>query len=134
MSEFKIGDKVFVIRNWTDVESVKYTCTKRIDINNCIGNLYRIVAVCTDRSYKLSCSESQWFPECVLVKECDKEYLAGTWIPLGTGEDWDVPAPTQDRCTITIERFGANGRKYVSGCVEITERCFEYLWDEYIDE
>lgn len=129
---FKIGDKVFVVRDWTDEESVKYACTKRIDINNCIGNLYRVVAVCTDRSYKLSCSESQWFPECVLVKECDKEYLAGTWIPLDDGEKLKASDPAQDRFTLTIERFGTDGKKYMCGVADICEVEFYAMWDCYV--
>lgn len=131
--EFKVGDRVKWVRDWSKLKL--YT--------EYIGKEYIIDEIDVGYEYPYHLKEVDlWIPGVALEKvEEDildllknKKYVAGTWIPLGTGEDWESSNPAQDRCILTIKRFGPDNKRYISGRVEITEDAFDELWDEYIDE
>ena len=132
MSEFKVGDRVKWVYDWSSL--IMYI--------GYIGKEYTIDEIDVGYVYPYHLKEVDlWIPgkelekveEDILDLLKSKRYVAGTWIPLGKEEDCGVSAPAQDRCTITIERFGADGKKYVSGCTDIDECTFDELWDEYIE-
>lgn len=133
--KFKVGDEVVVTRNYTDDEAIEYNCLRvYYKFDELVGRSFKIMLSNPDGSYILENCGGQWFPECVLMSraafEIEQAKIRGQLLP-----DVKPEQPVDgDRCTITLERFGADGKKYVSGCVDITERGFEYLWDEYIEK
>ena len=130
MSEFKVGDRV----KWSWHKSPLYI--------EYVGKEYTIDEIDVGYEYPYHLKEVDlWISGDELEKVEDdildllksKKYVAGTWVPLDKEEDCGVSAPAQDRCTITIERFGADGKKYVSGCRDINADAFDELWNEYIE-
>lgn len=131
MSEFKVGDRVKWVRDWSKLNL--YT--------EYIGKEYTIDEIDVEYEYPYHLKEAGlWIPEIALEKvEEDildllksKRYVDGTWIPLGDGEKLKASDPAQDRFTLTIERFGTDGKKYMCGVADICEVEFYAMWDCYV--
>jgi hypothetical protein len=104
MSEFEVGDRV----KWVWCTSDRFT--------SYIGKKYTIDVIDDEYEYPYHLKEvDRWVPGYELEK-VEKDL-----------------APTQDRFTLTVEQFGADGKKYVSGCHDITKEAFDKLWCEYIN-
>lgn len=74
MPMFKIGDKVKVIRNWTESEGNTVNCGQIPTIDQYIGNIYTIQSISHFGNYQFE--GYMWkFPECVLIKISDMDIL-----------------------------------------------------------
>lgn len=107
-AKFRVGDRVRILSTLTCKDLREIGIDGNIDeyVGNVdlIDNKYR-------ESYRLE-NCGMWFPEDMLEK-ADEE------------EDFD-------RYVITLERFGAGGKKYMSGSADICGPEFYGMWDCYI--
>ena len=106
MSEFEVGNRV----KWVWCKSDRFT--------EYVGKEYTIDEIDVEYEYPYHLKEvDRWTPGDELEK---------------IKEDWEVSVPAQDRFTLTIERFGTDGKKYMSGVADICEVEFYAMWDCYV--
>ena len=104
MSEFEVGNKVKLVQD----------CTKLKLYTEYLGKEYTIDEIDVGYEYPYHLKEVDlWVPEMNIEKVEDKILV-------------------QDRFTLTIERFGADGKKYMCGVADICEVEFYAMWDCYV--
>ena len=109
MSKFNVGDRVKWVRDSTKLNLYTEYIGKEYTIDEIYEYLYHL-------------------------KEADL-WVSGMAIEkneLGKEKDWEVSDPAQDRFTLTIERFGTDGKKYMCGVADICEAEFYAMWDCYV--
>ena len=111
-SEFKVGDRVRILSTLTRKDFNEIGIDGNID--EYVGNNY-IIEYVDGEYYRLE-DCGMWFPGSMLELVEGKARLY----------------KDLDRYVITLERFGADGKKYMSGSADICGPEFYGMWDCYI--